>query len=163
MGDGQSGAERAVVELGVEDSGAQALGGDAIAASTRDAFDEAMKTQATQVVGDLSGAALAGPLSQQWSEVLAQILVGECALDEKEQEQDMQESLNAGIGIAQRRRALMVYDDGFLHVLEGNFADEAVMADALDVEQTSIGCKADLAQFLEISRCVGRCQSRGCR
>src|SRR6202011_4967359 len=35
-------------------------------------------------------------------------------------------------------------------VLERCFADEAVMADALDVEQTSVGRKADLAQFLKI-------------
>ena len=37
-----------------------------------------------------------------------------------------------------------------MHVLERCFADEAVMADALDVEQTSIGRKVDLAQFLKI-------------
>jgi|SRR5579863_9269711 len=148
--DGQSGSHRAVVEPGVKDGGAQALGGDPIAARSRDALDETMKAQPTQVVGDLSGAVLAGLLSQQWSEVLAQILVGECALDEKEEEQHVQESLNAGIGEAQRRRPLVVNDDGPLHVLEGSFADEAVVSDALDVEQTSVGCKADLAQILEI-------------
>lgn len=44
----------------------------------------------------------------------------------------------------------MVYRDRPLHVLEGGFADEAVVTDALDVEQTSVGRKADLAQFVEI-------------
>jgi hypothetical protein len=38
--------------------------------------------------------------------MLAQILAGECALNENEQ--DVQESLHAWIGEAQRRRALMV-------------------------------------------------------
>ena len=35
---------------------------------------------------------------------------------------------------------------GSLHVLEGGFADEAIVTDALDVKQTSVGYKADLAQ-----------------
>jgi hypothetical protein len=45
---------------------------------------------------------------------------------------------------------LTIHDGRSLHVLERCFADEAVMADALDVEQTSVGRKADLAQFLKI-------------
>src|SRR3981081_4728359 len=87
---------------------------------------------------------------RSWSKMLAYILVGKCALDEKEQQQDVQESLHARIGEAQRRRALVIHGDRSLHVLEGGFADEAVVTDALDVEQTSVGRKADLAQFREI-------------
>ena len=37
-----------------------------------------------------------------------------------------------------------------LCVLEAGFADEAVVTDALDVKQTSVGRKADLAQLFEI-------------
>jgi hypothetical protein len=62
----------------------------------------------------------------------------------------VQESLHARIGEAQRRRALVIHGDRSLHILEGGFADEAVVTDALDVEQTSVGRKADLAQFREI-------------
>ena len=109
-----------------------------------------MQTQATQVVVIPSRGELARLLSEQWSKVLAQMLVGECALDEKEQKQDLQQGLNARIGEAQRRGASVIHSDGFLHVLEGSFADEAVVTDALDVEQTSVGRKADLAQVLEI-------------
>jgi hypothetical protein len=122
-----------------------------------------MQAKPPQVVGDLSRTALAGLLSQQWSEVLAQVLVGECALDKKEQEQHVQESLNAGIGKAQRRRALIADGDGPLHVLESGFADEAVVTDALDVEQTPIGCEADFTQFRRDFRCAGRWRSRGRR
>src|ERR1700686_1406305 len=134
----------------MEDGGAQSLWRDAVAVSFRDALGEAMEAQPTQVVGDLSGAQLAGLFPQQWSKMLAYILVGKCALDEKEQQQDVQESLHARIGEAQRRGALVIYGDRPLHVLEGGFADEAVVTDALDVEQTSVGRKADLAQFREI-------------
>ena len=145
--DGQTGPQRAVIEAGIENCGAQSLGGDAVAVSFRDALGDAMEAQATQVVGDLSRAQLAGLFPQQWSKMLAYILVGECALDEKEQEQDVQESLHAWIGETQGRRALVFHRDRSLHVLEGGFADEAVVTDALDVEQTSVGRKADLAQF----------------
>jgi hypothetical protein len=47
--------------------------------------------------------------------MLAKVLLGECVLDEKEQEQDLQESLNARI------------------------------SETSDVKETSVGCKADLA------------------
>ena len=62
----------------------------------------------------------------------------------------MQKSLHAWIGEAQRCRALIVHGDRSLHVLEGGFADEAIVTDALDVKQTSVRRKADLAQLLEI-------------
>ena len=82
--------------------------------------------------------------------MIAYILVGKCSLDEKEQQQDVQESLHARIGEAQRRCALIIHGDRSLHMLEGGFADEAVVTDALDVEQPSVGRKADLAQIREI-------------
>src|SRR2546430_15506528 len=62
----------------------------------------------------------------------------------------MQQSLHPRISKAQRCRTLSIDHDRSLQVLERCFADEAVVADALDVEQTSVGGKADLAQFLEI-------------
>jgi hypothetical protein len=79
--------------------------------------------------------------------VLAEIVVPKCARDEEEQEQDMQESLNARVGEAQRRRTLVVQADGPLYFLETSFADETVVTDALDVEQTSVGREADHTQF----------------
>src|SRR4249919_155168 len=148
--DGQCGSQRAVIEPGVEQGSSQSLGSDAVSVRFLNALDECVQTQATQVVGDPSRGELARLLSEQWSKVLAQMLVGECALDEKEQKQDLQQGLNARIGEAQRRGASVIHSDGFLHVLEGRFADEAVVTDALDVEQTSVGRKADLAQVLEI-------------
>ena len=118
--------------------------------SFREALDESVEAQATQVVGDPSRAELARLLPEQWSKMLAEIVVSKRALDEEEQEQDVQEGLNARIGEPQCCGAPVVHDDGFLHVLEGGFADEAIVTDALDVEQTSVGRKADLTQFLKI-------------
>jgi hypothetical protein len=77
--------------------------------------------------------------------VLPDVLVGKGALDEDEQEQDVKKGLNARIGEAQRCGTVVVDGDGSLQVLEASFADETVVTDALDVEETSVGRKADLA------------------
>ena len=61
-------------------------------------------------------------LSEQWSEVLAEVVVPKRALDEEEQEEDVQERLNARIGEPQCCSALVVDADGSLHVLEASFA-----------------------------------------
>ena len=45
---------------------------------------------------------------------------------------------------------MTVYDVRLLKLLEGVFADGAVMADALDVQETSVGLKADLSQGAEV-------------
>src|ERR1700720_248456 len=62
-------------------SGPQSLCGDAIAVSFRDALDEPVQAQTTQIVSDSSRGELARLLSEQWSEVLAEIVVPKCALD----------------------------------------------------------------------------------
>ena len=79
--------------------------------------------------------------------MLTQMAVSEYALDKNEQQQHMQQPLHPRVSKAQRRRALRIDNDRPLQVLEQCFADEAVVADALDVKQTSVGRKADLAQF----------------
>jgi hypothetical protein len=75
--------------------------------------------------------------------VLAKVLVPECALDEEEQEQDVQETLDARVGETQGGCALLFDRYWLLQVLERGFTDEAIMADAFNVKQTSVGCKAD--------------------
>src|SRR4051794_3417347 len=115
-----------------------------------DALDQPVQAQAAQVIGDASRRELARFKPEQWSKVLAEMAVSECALDENKQQQDMQQPLHPRVGEAQCCRALSIDHDSPLQVLERCFADEAVVADALDVEQTPVGSKADLAQFREI-------------
>ena len=76
--------------------------------------------------------------------------VSKSALDENKQQQDMQQPLHPRVSEAQRCRASSIDQDRSLPVLERCFADEAVVADALDVKQTPVGGKADLAQCREI-------------
>src|SRR3954463_5944243 len=87
--------------------------------------------------------------------------VSKSALDENKQQQDMQQPLHPRISEAQRCRALSIDHDRSLQVLERCFADEAIVADALDVEQTSVGRKADLAQFREIFDASGDVEVAG--
>jgi hypothetical protein len=89
---------------------------------------------------------LAGLHPQQWSNVLAKILIPECALDE-EQQQDVQETLHARIGEAERGCALLPDRHRLLQVLEHGFSDEAIVADTFNVKQTSVGCKANSTQL----------------
>jgi len=148
--DGHSGSQSAVVETCVEGGDTQALGSDAISVGLGNAGDQAMEAQASQIVGDPSGRQLPGLVAEQRREMLAHVLVSEGALGEKKQEQDMEQSLDPWVCEAQGRRALVVDSERSLQALEGGLADEAVMADALDVEQTSIGGKAYGAQLGEI-------------
>src|SRR4029077_13417586 len=82
--------------------------------------------------------------------MLAQMAVSESALDENKQQQEIQQAPHPWVSEAQRCRALSIDHDRPLQILERGLADEAVVADALDVKQTPVGRKADLAQFREI-------------
>ena len=80
--DGEAGPEGTVVEPGAKERGAQALGGDSIAVGVGDAFDEAVHAQATQIVGNSACGVLARLVPEQGSKMLADVLVGERALDQ---------------------------------------------------------------------------------
>src|SRR6266700_1828860 len=57
------------------------------------------------IVGDAARGILARLVPEQWSKMLADILVGECAVDEEEQQHDVAERLDARVGEAKPRRA----------------------------------------------------------
>ncbi len=76
--DGETGSQRAAVEPGVEHSGSEALGSDAVAVSFRDALDESVQAQATQVVGDAAGSVLARLVPEQGSETRVCSSEGPC-------------------------------------------------------------------------------------
>src|SRR5450756_687938 len=148
--DGQASSEGAIVEPGAEDCGSHALSGCTVLVGLGDTLDEAMHAQAPQIVGDASGGVLARLVAEERSKMLAEVFVSEGAADVEEQEQDVEQGLNAEVGEAQGRGPLAIQRDRFLHFLERRLTDEAVMTDALDVEQTSIGCEAYGAELIEI-------------
>ena len=58
----------------------------------------------------------------------------------------MQEGLDTFVLEAEGGCTLLGDDAGTLNGMKSVFADEAVVADSLDVEQTSVGSKADLPE-----------------
>jgi len=63
-----------------------------------------------------------------------------------EQHQGVEKGLGTHFVEAQRRGTLHTDFDGVGHLIESVFADGAVVRDGLDVEQTSVGLKADLLE-----------------
>src|SRR3984893_16607776 len=81
---------------------------------------------------------------------MAQSSATEAVGQEPERDETMQERLDAPIGEAQAPGALAARRDRAVDGLEGIFGEHAVVAQTLDVEQPSIGHKADLAQLRQI-------------
>jgi len=159
--EGEAGSQRSVVETGIEDGGSQTLGRGAIAMSFGIRSIRPCRRRAAQVVGMRPGVYWLGLCRAAWRGA-REHPCGEGSADEEEEEAGIEQGLHTAIGEAQRRGTLVVDSDGLLQVLEGRFADEAVVTDALDVEQTSVGGKPILRSSGDCG-CVGRRRSRGCR
>src|SRR5919201_2865462 len=95
---------------------------------------------------------MAGSEAQERSEMLAQVFVREASRQETIQDQDAQKRLDTGSSEGQGRDALAVHDLGACHLGEGVLTDEAIVAKLLDVEQTSVGRKADGPQRGQINQ-----------
>ncbi len=114
------------------------------------ALDEAVQAQAPEVVGHASLGELGWGDTQQVSQRLAQVFVGKTLGQQGEQHDDAEQCLDARVVEVQGRSPLASDGDRLHHLLEGVLADGAIMADALDVEKTSVGLKADLPQGWEV-------------
>lgn len=133
--------------VGEQQRGVVAEVGGLVAAPARDAVDEAVFTQSSQVVADRCGFDVAGGAAEQGRELGAQVTVGEAVNDEPEHQQGVQQGMNAGIAESQRRGAgAVVGDDGLGDRGEDFGARDGVVANALDVEQTPGGGEAELPQ-----------------
>jgi hypothetical protein len=93
---------------------------------------------------------LAGAETQQWSDVLSKVSVGETTGQQMQDKDGGEQGSYSGVVQSQRRGALVVDALRTVDVLELSFAERRVVAQLLDVEQTSVGPKTDLAQTREI-------------
>src|SRR3990172_2295555 len=109
-----------------------------------------MESQPPQVVGHASLGALIGRQAQEGRERLSQLAVGEATGTQSEEQESQEEGLDARIPEAETGGALAVDALGVLDALKRVFAERTVMAEALDVEQTSVGGEADLPQRREV-------------
>ena len=114
------------------------------------ALDESAHAKASEVVAHAALADVSWTQAQKWSQLLSKVLVGEVSRVEDEGYQGHQQGLGIRVREAQRRDALALDLGRVLQLLEGALADGAIGRDCLDVEQTSVGLKADLSQQREV-------------
>lgn len=69
--------------------------------------------------------------------------------EQPKDQQDAEQRLNDGVRKPQGGRALAVDDAGAGEARERGFADRAIVADPLDVQEASVGLTADLPQRAE--------------
>jgi hypothetical protein len=85
-------------------------------------------------------------VTEEGCDPTAQIGVGEAVWEESEEDEGMEEGLDPSVLKAEGGGSLVCYVSRLLDGMEGVFTDRAIMADALDVEQTSVGLEADLPE-----------------
>jgi hypothetical protein len=70
--------------------------------------------------------------------------VGESSWQQIEKQQSIPDCLYHRIGEAESRSSLSIHHAGLIELLEGLFGGNAVMRDALRLEEATVGLKADL-------------------
>src|SRR5919202_3247898 len=118
--------------------------------TARDSFDDGVQAQSSKVVGHSAGRIGCRVETQHLGEQGAQFRIGEALELEAEDGQDGQESLNARVAETKCRGALAVDFDRVYQLIESILSNRTVMGDLLDVQQTSVGSKADLPQSRQV-------------
>ena len=78
--------------------------------------------------------------------MVPQIAVGKTTGQQTKHQQRAEQRLHRHVGEAQSTGPLPIDLDRFIDTAERVFADGTVLADPLDVQETSVGLKADLPQ-----------------
>ena len=84
--------------------------------------------------------------------MLAEIGSSEALGELPEQDDGVQEGVSVLIGEAQAGGTLATCDDRAIDCLEGILAEDAIVAEALDLDKPAVGGKADLAQLGQIGQ-----------
>ena len=84
--------------------------------------------------------------------MVPQVAVGETTGCQTEHHEHAEQRLHCGVGESQPTGTLPVDLDRFVDTAERVFADGTVLADPLDVQQTSIGLEADLPQSGQVTQ-----------
>ena len=135
-----------------EQGGAETEIGDAISVALGYSLDHAVQAKASQVVGHLALRNVMGILPGENCERFPQISIGETARQETEPDQQMPKRQHPGIGDAESRSPLPVHRDRSIQLPQGFFSDGAILAEAFDFENTSVGAKADLPQCGQVTQ-----------
>jgi hypothetical protein len=108
-----------------------------------DAFHEAMQAQASKVVGHHALGDIGGRNAKQLGNMLTQVTIAEAARKQAKESQRHEQRQNAWVAEAKGGCPLLTLYDRAMDLVEFVLSDEAVMADALNVQKTSVGRKTD--------------------
>src|SRR4051794_22125293 len=150
---GEAGAQEPIIRAGAEQERPTPLSRHPIAMGPSDPLDQAVQPQAPQVVRHLTRSDVVRRLPQQGSPTVPQVAVGKTSGQETKHQQRPEQGLYRNIGEVQGAGALPIDLDRFIDAAERAFADGTVLADPLDVEETSVGVKP-------IRRTAGKWDSR---
>jgi hypothetical protein len=115
-------------------------------------FDETVKTKAPEIVCHPALGDLAGVDAKHLSQGFAEILVGETVDLEGKHDKNAEQRLDTWVIEAERRDPLLIHLEGLNDLIERTLADCTVVADSLDVEQTSVGLEANLPQCGQVGQ-----------
>ena len=147
---GEPVAHDAGVGPGEGEGGSEPEVSQPVAVAALHALDEPMQTESPEVVGHPARGDVAGIDPQQWSDILPQIAIGKPAGLETEDHQGGQQLLHALVVEAKSRDPPTVHLEGSSHLAGSVLTDSAVVGQSLDVQETSVGLEADLAQHREV-------------
>src|SRR5580704_17490095 len=116
----------------------------------RDALDQAVQTEASQVVGHSPHGVLGWVQAQQLSQQGSHFLIGKTPELETEQDQQAEQCLHVRIAEPQSRGPLTCDFDGADYLFKCVFANRTIVGYSLDVQETSVGSKADPPQFRQV-------------
>src|SRR6201988_2481114 len=147
---GEAWSQKAVVGSGKEERNAPAEIGDAISEAIGSALNQAVEAKPAQLVGHCAGGDRCGIPGCQGRKMLAQIGGPEALRELSEQDEGLEKRLNAWVGKTQAGRALAAGCHRSVDGLQSIFAEDAIVAQPLDLDQPLIGRKSDRAQLCKI-------------
>src|SRR5262249_20528914 len=143
---GEAGAQEPIIRAGAKQDRSIPLSRYPIAMGPRNPLDQPMQAKSPQMVRHLARSYVVGRLPQQGSPMVPQVAVGKTSGQQTKHQKRAEQSLHQHVGEAQGAGALSLDLDRLMDRAECVFADGTVLADPLDVEETSVGVEADPPQ-----------------
>ena len=118
-----------------------------------------MQAQAAELIGDCTASEGLSWSALEIGEMVTQVGAAEAVGEQAEQQQGAPEVMDLWIGEAQAGDALAITTDRAFDRLEGGFGEPAVVTETLELEQSPIGGKADLAQLRQVGQALADAES----
>src|SRR3954462_9078205 len=143
---GECGAQQSDIRAREEQRNAEAAGCELIPMAARNSFDDAVKAQAAEMVRHPASRVGDRIDTQHLRQQYTHFCIGKSLKLETEDSQHGQKRLHALIAKAECGGTLAIHFDRPYNLIKSILSDGTVVRDLLDVEQTSMGSKADLPQ-----------------